>query len=93
MGYISPTVKEETCKSCGVRFLRAGGRRMHFCPDCKIARVMACAAQAHYKQGAYWEKMVRGQIRKWVAEARAIGLEVTEEVVAWQKDQCGSRTS
>ena len=79
--YIRYAEKEETCQSCGVRFTRAGGRRMKYCPDCKIARVMAVAAQAHYKQGAYWEKIVRGQLKRWHREARALGLDVSREVV------------
>ena len=71
--------KEETCESCGVVFMRAGGRRMHLCFDCRIAKVMAVSAQQYLKQGLYWERMIRGQLRKWSREARALGLDVTEE--------------
>lgn len=66
--------KEETCESCGKVFIRAGGRRMHQCHDCRIAKVMAIAAQGHLKQGVYWEKVVRGQLRKWHREAELVGI-------------------
>jgi len=45
-----------------------------------MAKVMAIAAQCHGKGGLYWEKTVRGQLRKWHREARALGLDVSEEV-------------
>ena len=54
---------------------------MKYCPDCKIARVMAVAAQGHYKSGPYWEKIVRGQLKRWHYEARVLGLDVSREVV------------
>ena len=74
MGYTRFADKEETCESCGTVFVRAGGRRMHLCMDCRMAKVMAIAAECHGKGGPYWEKTVRGQLRKWKREAEAIGI-------------------
>jgi len=66
--------RQERCNSCGVVFIRGTGRKKHQCINCRMAKVMACAAQSHLKQGEYWERMVRGQLRKWHREAEAIGL-------------------
>jgi ribosomal protein L37AE/L43A len=74
--------REEVCRSCGRVFVRRTGRKMRQCIDCRMAKVMACSAQAHGKQGVYWEKMIRGQLRKWMSEARALGIDVSEEVGA-----------
>jgi hypothetical protein len=35
---------------------------------------MAIAAQGHNKAGPFWEKVVRGQLRKWKREAELIGI-------------------
>jgi len=74
------TTRWEYCQSCGTAFLRATGRKKKLCIDCRMAKVMACAAQAHGKEGKYWENMIRGQLRKWHREARALGIDVSEEV-------------
>ncbi len=80
MPYHAFADKEETCESCGTRFVRAGGRKMHLCADCRIAKVMAVAAQSHNKQGLFWERSVRGQLRKWHMEAEALGIDWRDEV-------------
>ena len=74
--------REERCRSCGVVFIRPKGRRRRERLDCRMAKVMAMAAQCHGKQGLYWEKTVRGQLRKWHREARELGIDVSEEVGA-----------
>ena len=66
--------REERCQSCGAVFIRGTGRKKHYCMDCRMAKVMAIAAQVHGKGGLYWEATVRGQLRKWHREAEAIGL-------------------
>lgn len=75
VGYAAKEMREETCTSCGTVFLRSPGRRMHQCFDCRMAKVMAVAAQAHGKKGLYWEKTVRGQLKRWKQEAEALGIE------------------
>ena len=72
--------REERFQSCSTVFIRGTGRKKKLCMDCRMAKVMACAAQVHGKGGKYWENTIRGQLRKWHREARALGLDVSEEV-------------
>jgi len=69
-------MKAETCETCGTVFEREVGRRLHLCPDCRMARFAGNAAQSHAKQGPYWEKVVRGQLARWKKEAEALGIDV-----------------
>jgi len=78
---LNPT-RWERCQSCGTAFIRQTGRRKKHCDDCRMARVMAIAAQAHGKTGEYWERTIRGQLRKWHREARELGIDVSKEVGA-----------
>jgi hypothetical protein len=78
---LNPT-RWERCQSCSTAFIRQTGRRKKFCEDCRMAKVMAIAAQVHGKEGLYWENTIRGQLRKWMREAKLLGIDVSEEVGA-----------
>ena len=68
-------MKRETCKACGSVFMRDPGRRMHKCPDCRLATWVGNTAQSHLREGAYYEKTVRGALAHWKREAERLGID------------------
>lgn len=64
----------ERCETCGEEFVRAKGRRRHYCPECRISRSVSAQRDAMNRHGPMWEKLVLGQLRRWTEEAEKLGL-------------------
>lgn len=65
---------ERECPDCGARFTRRSDKPTGRCIDCAKLHFASVARQEHTKSGPVWEKITRGQLAYWTAEADRLGL-------------------
>lgn len=67
-------MRDERCENCGAHFRRIKGKRMHYCPQCRVQRSVTYQNAIREKAGPAYENVVRGQLRHWLDEAERLGL-------------------
>lgn len=70
----APGAKVTVCEHCGNEFWQWEGKYIKQCSACGAARCTASITASRTKEGPGWEKVVRGQLRRWLAEAERLGL-------------------
>lgn len=75
MSAAAPGHTERECPRCGARFYRRRGKPTGRCPDCAFEVFASVVKQHREKAGPIYEKVVRGQLRYWSAEAKRIGVD------------------
>lgn len=63
-----------SCPACGATFERRAGKNTGVCISCATAKLSDVARQSRDRAGPAYEKVVRGQLRHWRAEAERLGL-------------------
>lgn len=65
---------ERVCPTCGATFRRHAGKSTGQCLDCASKTFESVARQSKDKKGPVYEKVVRGQLAYWSAEATRLNL-------------------
>lgn len=66
--------KATRCESCGEEFWQWERQYKKRCSACGAERCVDAIEGSMHKSGPAYEKVVRGQLRHWLAEAERIGL-------------------
>ena len=73
-----PTAERTLCVQCGKRFVRSRSSSKTTCPACAKRRQIDAGLSTITKSGPIYEKVVRGQLRYWLAEADRLGIETPD---------------
>ena len=74
----SGTARRVVCVECGKKFTRSAHDNKTRCPTCARQRQIDAGLAGVLKQGPTYERVVRGQLRFWLAEAERLGIEVPD---------------
>jgi hypothetical protein len=66
------------CSDCGGEFVKRRDDDRTYCATCGAGRQLTMAEAHRYKEGPLYERIVRGQLKHWTAEAARIGLTDTQ---------------
>ena len=75
-----PTAERAVCVQCGKRFVRSRTSSKTTCSTCAKRRQIDAGLATITKSGPTYEKIVRGQLRFWLAEADRLGIEIPDPV-------------
>jgi DNA-directed RNA polymerase subunit RPC12/RpoP len=64
------------CSRCGAELYRRKGKPTGVCHDCGGERLYEAARASVERAGPTYVKVVRGQLRHWLAEAQRVGVEL-----------------
>ena len=67
-----------TCVECGKKFTKAARDNKTRCPACARQRQIDAGLAVALKEGPTYERVVRGQLRFWLAEASRLGIDPTD---------------
>ena len=67
-----------TCVECGKRFTRSKRDNKTRCPACARQRQIDAGLAVKVKEGPTYERVVRGQLRFWLAEAERLGIDLPD---------------
>ena len=63
-----------SCSDCGYEFAARKDDKRRSCPHCSAWRGVEAREQLRAREGPYYERAVRKQLKHWTAEAKRLGL-------------------